>query len=199
MFTIFRSSQGNQSIMTDAHSNLRYWFSNSPSRREQATLDDTTYTNNIVNTFGLKWNSSKDRLPLPSSKPAPKQQSDTKRTVLQVSFKIYDPFGLLLPVTIRAKPTNAQVVATTVWVRPAPPTYPDRSCIGKKLPTTWRKQLPLPFPDTSFEIRTKRQLQPCYLSLNMPDPKPMELSPILPEAISALSSRPNQESPHWRN
>ena len=114
MFTIFRSSQGNQSIMTDAHSNLRYWFSNSPSRREQATLDDTTYTNNIVNTFGLKWNSSKDRLPLPSSKPAPKQQSDTKRTVLQVSFKIYDPFGLLLPVTIRAKPTNAQVVATTV-------------------------------------------------------------------------------------
>ena len=88
--------------MTDTHSNLRYWFSNSPSRREQAALDDTTYTNNIVNTFGLKWNSSTDSLPFPSSKPAPKQQSVTKRTVLQVSFKIYVPFGLLLPVTIRA-------------------------------------------------------------------------------------------------
>lgn len=74
--------------MTDSHSNLRYWFSNSPSRREQAALDDTTYTNNIVNTFGLNWNSSTDSLPLPSSKPPPKQQAATKRTVLQVSFKI---------------------------------------------------------------------------------------------------------------
>ena len=88
MLTIFRSSQGSQSIMTDAHSNLCYWFSNSPSRREQAASDDTTYTNNIVNTFGLKWNSSTDSLPLPSSKSTPKQQSATKRNVLKVSFKM---------------------------------------------------------------------------------------------------------------
>ena len=114
MLTIFRSSQGSQSIMTDAHSRLCHWFSNSPSRREQAALDDTTYTNNIVNTFGLKWNSSTHSLPLPSSKSAPKQQSATKRNVLKVSFKIYDPFGLLSPVTLSAKPTNARVVATTV-------------------------------------------------------------------------------------
>ena len=66
-----------------------------------------------MNIFGLKWNPFTDTLTLPSSKPASKQQLATERTVLQVSLKIYYPLGLLLPVTIRAKPTNVQVVATT--------------------------------------------------------------------------------------
>lgn len=150
-----------------------------------------------MNIFGLKWNPFADTLTLPSSKPAPKQQLVAERTVLQVSFKIYDPLGLLLPVTIRAKPTNVRFVATTAWVGRAAPTYPDRSCNGKKLLTTWRKQRLLPFSHAYFQIRSNRQLQLAFL-LVFEDPEPMRLSPISPAAFSALSSRPNQESPHWK-
>lgn len=118
-----------------------------------------------MNIFGLKWNPFTDTLTLPSRKPAPKQQLATERTVLKVSFKIYDPLGLLLPVTIRAKPTNVRVVTATAWVGRAAPTYLDRSCNGKKLLTTWRKQRLLPFSHAYFRIRSNRPLQPSYLSL----------------------------------
>lgn len=92
-----------RSIMNEAHFNLRSWSSNSSSLRAQAAKDGTADTNDIVNILGLKWDPSTDTLTLTSSKDKPKQQLVTKRSVLQVSSKVYDPVGLLSPVTIRAK------------------------------------------------------------------------------------------------
>ena len=93
-----------QSIMNEAHFNLRSWSSNSPSLREQAAKDDTADANEIVNILGLKWNTSSDTLSLtPQKTSQPSDQPITKRCVLQISSRTYDPLGLLSPVTIRAK------------------------------------------------------------------------------------------------
>ena len=92
-----------RSIMNEAHFNLRSWSSNSSSLRDQAAKDGTADSNEIVNILGLKWDPSTDTICLTSSKDEPTRQLVTKRKVLQVSSKVYDPLGLLSPVTIRAK------------------------------------------------------------------------------------------------
>ncbi|KAL9966455.1 hypothetical protein ACROYT_G024534 [Oculina patagonica] len=79
------------------------WSSNSSSLRAQAAKDGTADTNEIVNILSLKWDPSTDTLTLTSSKNKPAQQLVTQRSALQVSFKVYDPLGLLSPVIIRAK------------------------------------------------------------------------------------------------
>ena len=56
-----------------------------------------------MNILGLKWDPSTDTLTLTSSKDESARRLVTKRNVLQVSSKVYDPLGLLSPVTIRAK------------------------------------------------------------------------------------------------
>ena len=53
--------------------------------------------------IGLKWDLSTDTLTLTSSKDEYTRQLVTKRNVLQISSKVYDPLGLLFPVTIRTK------------------------------------------------------------------------------------------------
>ena len=93
-----------RSIMKEAHFNLRSWSSNSPLLREQAARDGIADTKEIVNILGLKWNIFSDTLSLTPQKPyQPSDQPITKRCVLQISSKTYDPLGLLSPVTIRAK------------------------------------------------------------------------------------------------
>ena len=92
-----------RSIMNEAHFNLRSWSSNSSSLRDQAAKDGTADTNGIVNILGLKWDPSTDTISLTSSKEESTRQLVTKRNVLQVSSKVYDPLGFLSPVTIRAK------------------------------------------------------------------------------------------------
>ena len=80
-----------RSIMNEAHFNLRSWSSNSSSLRDQATRDGTADTNEIVNILGLKWDPSTDTLTLTSSKDESARRLVTKRNVLQVSSKFYDP------------------------------------------------------------------------------------------------------------
>ena len=93
-----------QSIMKEAHFNLCSWSSNSPLLREQAARDGIPDTKEIVNILGLKWNTFSDTLSLTPQKPCqPSDQPITKRCVLQISSKTYDPLGRLSPVTIRAK------------------------------------------------------------------------------------------------
>ena len=93
-----------RSIMKEAHFNLRSWSSNSPMLIEQAVRDGIADTREIVNILGLKWNTFSDTLSLTPQKPyQPSDQPITKRCVLQISSKTYDPLGLLSPVTIRAK------------------------------------------------------------------------------------------------
>ena len=93
-----------RSIMTDAHLNLRSWASNSPQLMDQANRDKVVDTNNPVNVLGLQWNTQVDTLSLTSKSSIPSITSlITKRDILKESSKVFDPLGLLSPVTVRAK------------------------------------------------------------------------------------------------
>ena len=100
-----------RSIMKDAHFNLRSWASNSRDITDLAFKDDVCDSGNPVNVLGLQWNTQTDVLSLTTKSPLPTATSlVTKRDVLRESSKVYDPLGLLSPVTIKAK-----IFIQTLW------------------------------------------------------------------------------------
>ncbi|XP_065896204.1 uncharacterized protein [Dysidea avara] len=102
-----------RSIMNDAHLNLRSWASNSSRLMDQANRDKVADTNNPVNVLGLQWNTQTDTLALTSKCSIPSINSlITKRDVLKESSKVFDPLGLLSPVTVRAK-----IFMQSLWQR----------------------------------------------------------------------------------
>ena len=100
-----------RSIMKDAHFNLRSWASNSRDITDLASKDGVCDSGNPVNVLGLQWNTQTDVLSLTTKSPLPTATSlVTKRDVLRESSKVYDPLGLLSPVTIKAK-----IFIQTLW------------------------------------------------------------------------------------
>ncbi|XP_065902524.1 uncharacterized protein [Dysidea avara] len=92
-----------RSIMNDAKFNLRAWASNCTELRTLSAKEDTADNNTIVNLLGLLWNTSTDTIGYIVTQFHLKDQPITKRRVLQLSSKIYDPLGFLAPVTIQAR------------------------------------------------------------------------------------------------
>ena len=102
-----------RSIMNNAHLNLRSWASNSSQLMDPANRDKVADTNNPVNVLGLQWNTQVDTLSLTSKSSIPSITSlITKRDVLKESSKVFDPLGLLSPVTVRAK-----IFMQSLWQR----------------------------------------------------------------------------------
>ncbi|XP_048587404.1 uncharacterized protein LOC125570185 [Nematostella vectensis] len=91
--------------MTEAKFNLRSWASNSQPLLHRATLDGVNDANcDSVNVLGLRWDTSTDTLTLACKELlAPDDTLVTKREILRESSKIYDPLGLITPISIRAK------------------------------------------------------------------------------------------------
>ena len=60
--------------------------------------------NDIVNVLGLHWNTTEDRLCfIPKSFNSLNSFVASKQSILQDSARVYDPLGILSPVTFRAK------------------------------------------------------------------------------------------------
>lgn len=93
-----------RTIMKEANFNLRSWASNSSYLIEQANMDRTAAESGPVNVLGLQWNTTNDTMSLTLRSPIPTYQTlVTKREVLRESSKVFDPIGILSPVTVRAK------------------------------------------------------------------------------------------------
>ncbi|XP_048582690.1 uncharacterized protein LOC116603367 [Nematostella vectensis] len=94
-----------RSVMTEAKFNLRSWASNSQPLLHRAALDGVNDANcDSVNVLGLRWDTSTDTLILACKELlAPDDTLVTKREILRESSKIYDPLGLITPISIRAK------------------------------------------------------------------------------------------------
>ena len=90
-------------IMCKAGFNLRSWSSNSSELRKQAEKESILETDNNTKILGLRWNSETDELFYPKRDITFQTPDCTKRDILKLSSKIYDPLGLLSPVTVRAK------------------------------------------------------------------------------------------------
>jgi len=89
--------------MYKANFNLRSWASNSQQLCTIAQTSKVIDENDTVNILGLHWNTTEDRLYFIPKSLELFSSSVTKRSILQDSARIYNPLGILSPVTIRAK------------------------------------------------------------------------------------------------
>ena len=91
-------------LMSIAKFNLRSWASNSLSLMALAQQDGVADNETVVNVLGLLWDTSQDTVGLNiKSFPSLDTTQPTKRAVLQDLSKVFDPLGVLTPVTISAK------------------------------------------------------------------------------------------------
>ncbi len=95
-----------RTIMTPVQFNLRSWNSNSSNVNALATERNIQDTDPEIKVFGLRWNAKDDVLKLQPQRQTnshKNMEKTTKRDVLRESAKVYDPLGLLSPITIRTK------------------------------------------------------------------------------------------------
>ena len=89
-------------IFKEATMNLQQWTSNS---LEFLSLvpDDLKVKGSIVKVLGITWNTLNDELTILESRMLPSDQHTTKREILLDIARIYDPLGLIAPVTFYGK------------------------------------------------------------------------------------------------
>lgn len=97
----FRQSR---TLLSIANFNLRSWTSNSRHLMNAANEKNVMESDNPVKVLGLVWNAKMDLI-LPSPKPGSVDftSAKTKRSILKCASSIFDPLGLITPVTISAK------------------------------------------------------------------------------------------------
>ena len=85
-----------------ANMNLRSWSSNSETFLEQVPQEDRDERTGFK-VLGLRWHRVNDTLAVPAPDSTSLQAATTKRAILHCVAAVYDPLGLLSPVTIPAK------------------------------------------------------------------------------------------------
>ena len=82
--------------------NLRSWNSNDESFQQQVSSGDRDQRVTLK-VLGIYWHRLNDTLAIPAPIASSLRSATTKRAILQCVASIYDPLGLLSPVTISAK------------------------------------------------------------------------------------------------
>ena len=82
---------------------LRSWSSNSPGVQRLAAKDQVLDTSPTKKVLGMIWNITSDTLRFSCKQATSTPPLSTKREVLQETAKVFDPLGLLQPVTVAAK------------------------------------------------------------------------------------------------
>ena len=96
--------QQSRSMLSEAKFNLRAWASNSQMLMKAAQQDGTADENTLTNVLGIQWDVAKDQLSLPLKGLRPTSSLfTTKREILQDSSKLFDPLGMVSPISVRAK------------------------------------------------------------------------------------------------
>ena len=109
-------------ILKNGWFNIKEWaFSDQKINRESTetqravqTLMDTKGYENIEKVLGLGWDTEKDNLKY-IFKPTESYIESTKRECLSTIYSIYDPLGLLTPVTVAAKIILRKIWATWLY------------------------------------------------------------------------------------
>ena len=93
-----------RAIMSEVNFNLMSWASNSPKLQAIIHKEKVADANLLVNLLGLQWDISTDQISfIPKRIDSIAHSVIIKRRILQYSFRIFDPFGILSPVSIHAK------------------------------------------------------------------------------------------------
>jgi hypothetical protein len=105
---------------------LRKWSSNHPALLNHLAPEDVERNvlvnfgnESVIKALGVFWNSTRDKLMF--CVPFHQDTAFTKRSVLRVIASIYDPLGLLSPITIQCKIFLQQLWQLKVnWDEPLP-------------------------------------------------------------------------------
>ncbi|XP_053395751.1 uncharacterized protein LOC128555938 [Mercenaria mercenaria] len=90
-------------LMLSAGFNLRAWTTNSEKLKILAGSENVLDPKQTTKVLGMAWNTPADDIGFLSNPITMTSQSATKREILRQTSRIYDPLGLLTPVTVRAK------------------------------------------------------------------------------------------------
>ncbi|KAL5007291.1 hypothetical protein ScPMuIL_016097 [Solemya velum] len=91
--------------------NLRSWNSNCENLRTVASKEGVLDTENVVKILGMVWNVMTDMLLFSQTKvDISGEGNTTKRDILKQSSRIFDPLGILSPITVKAK-----ILMQTLW------------------------------------------------------------------------------------
>ena len=96
--------------MSEAKFNLRSWVSNSPQLKLLTHKENTADSTVPANVLGIHWKTEIHKVSLIPKTSLTNTNLVIKHEVLQDSSKIFDPLGLAVPVTIRAK-----LLMQTLW------------------------------------------------------------------------------------
>ena len=93
-----------RSMMSCAGFNLRAWTSNCESLNRKIQDNKVASSSDLTNFLGIQWNTTTDQLSIASKRiHTADKQLTTKRHVLKDASKLFDPFGIASPVSVRAK------------------------------------------------------------------------------------------------
>ena len=108
-------------IMKEGHFVLRQWSTNSPTLLELVKADGLQTKSNVNSLLGLQWNSFTDCLSFQPKFFDSSSDVLTKRKVLSIASQLFDPLGLVLPVTIPGRLFLAELWdAKFGWDQPLP-------------------------------------------------------------------------------
>lgn len=123
LMCFFRSARD---LMGAAGFNLRSWSSNSDKLRKTAENMLVHDNDTIVRTLGMNWEPEVDQLSFIHRQICAVPET-TKRTILQQTSRVYDPLGMLTPVTVRAKIIIQDLWKKKLdWDTPLPPEVRDQ-------------------------------------------------------------------------
>ena len=107
-------------IFKKASMKLRQWSSNSHQLLQLLPAADST-SSGTVSVLGIPWNTSTDQVSIPGSPSLQPSDVLTKRHVLSQVTTIYDPLGLINPVTFSGKVFLQEICQSHVsWDEPLP-------------------------------------------------------------------------------
>ena len=93
-------------IMKEASLELTKWVSNSPNLLAKSNIDISEHANETtIKLLGIKWNTSNDKIhyDIDSAIKLLEKSKPSKRTVLKIVAKLYDPHGYLSPFIVTGK------------------------------------------------------------------------------------------------
>ena len=89
-------------MMADGNFNLRSWSTNCPEVQKLAEGEKVLDNTDSVNSIGMQWKIKPDELTFHQKSIDTHDLTVTKRLILQRTSRLYDPLGILCPVTIKA-------------------------------------------------------------------------------------------------
>lgn len=90
-------------LLSNAGFNLRSWNSNCSTLKTMATQEKSVDNDSIVKILGMNWDTESDNIVYQQLNIQENNRSITKREVLRQSSSIFDPLGIITPVTVKAK------------------------------------------------------------------------------------------------